>query len=43
MILTDVDGTSPNWEDLLYVVMTRATERLVMLTALEEPSEQAAS
>ena len=31
-----VDGGSPDWEDLLYVGMTRATERLIVLTSLEE-------
>lgn len=35
VVLTDVDDSSPNWQDLLYVGATRATERLVVLTSLE--------
>ena len=34
VILTDVDGTTPGWEDLLYVGATRATELLVLLTSM---------
>lgn len=30
VILTDVDGTTPQLEDLLYIGATRATERLVV-------------
>ncbi|WP_342384413.1 ATP-binding domain-containing protein [Agrococcus sp. KRD186] len=41
VIVTDVDGVSPDWEDLLYVGMTRATERLIVLTSLEELHERA--
>lgn len=41
VILTDVDGTTPHWEDLLYIGATRATERLVLLTSLEEIAERA--
>ncbi|WP_206447657.1 ATP-binding domain-containing protein [Agrococcus sp. KRD186] len=40
VIVTDVDGRSPGWEDLLYVGMTRATERLIVLTSLEELHER---
>ena len=40
VILTDIDGRSPGWEDLLYVGMTRATERLIVLTSLEELHER---
>ncbi|WP_146796768.1 ATP-binding domain-containing protein [Agrococcus baldri] len=39
-IVTDVDGRSPGWEDLLYVGMTRATERLIVLTSLEDLHER---
>ncbi|QUW18242.1 NERD domain-containing protein [Agrococcus sp. Marseille-Q4369] len=36
VVLTDVDGTSARWHDLLYIGATRATERLVVLTSLDE-------
>lgn len=36
VVLTDVDGMSPRWHDLLYIGATRATERLVVLTSLDE-------
>lgn len=36
VILTDVDGSTPGWGDLLYVGATRATERLVVLTAIDD-------
>ena len=36
VIVTDVDGTGPRWEDLLYVGMTRATDWLLVLTSIEE-------
>ncbi|MGC5076158.1 NERD domain-containing protein [Agrococcus sp. DT81.2] len=36
VIVTDVDETGQHWEDLLYVGMTRATDRLVVLTCVEE-------
>ncbi|GAA1424368.1 nuclease-related domain-containing DEAD/DEAH box helicase [Agrococcus citreus] len=39
VIVTDVDGTGPLWQDLLYVGMTRATDRLVVLTSLGELAE----
>lgn len=41
VVLTDVDGTTPQWEDLLYIGATRATERLVVLTTLDEILERA--
>ncbi|WP_405219161.1 ATP-binding domain-containing protein [Agrococcus sp. Ld7] len=40
VIVTDIDGASPDGEDLLYVGMTRATERLIVLTSLEELHQQ---
>lgn len=41
VIVTDVDETGRHWEDLLYVGMTRATDRLVALTSVEELAERA--
>lgn len=41
VVLTDVDGTSPRWQDLLYIGATRATERLVVLTSLDEIADRA--
>lgn len=41
VIVTDVDETGPHWEDLLYVGMTRATDRLVVLTSVGELVERA--
>jgi hypothetical protein len=41
VVLTDVDGTTPQWEDLLYIGATRATERLVVLTTLDEIADRA--
>ena len=41
VILTDVEGTTPSWQDLLYVGVTPATERLVALTSHEELAERA--
>lgn len=35
VVVTDIDGTGSGWHDLLYVGMTRATERLVVLTSLD--------
>ncbi|MDR7234035.1 NERD domain-containing protein [Agrococcus sp. BE272] len=39
VVLTDVDGSSQGWQDLLYVGATRATERLVVLTSRSELRE----
>ncbi|ERG64403.1 hypothetical protein L332_08070 [Agrococcus pavilionensis RW1] len=41
VVLTDVDGATPGWRDLLYVGATRATERLVVLTSLDEIADRA--
>lgn len=41
VIVTDVDETGQHWEDLLYVGMTRATDRLVVLTSVDELAERA--
>ncbi|MCR8669770.1 nuclease-related domain-containing DEAD/DEAH box helicase [Agrococcus sp. HG114] len=41
VIVTDVDGTTPRWQDLLYIGATRATERLVILTSLDEILQRA--
>jgi hypothetical protein len=40
VVLTDVDGSTPQWEDLLYIGATRATERLFVLTTLDEIVER---
>ena len=40
VILTDVDGSTSGWEDLLYVGATRATERLVVFTSLDQVDER---
>ncbi|MGM1030470.1 MAG: NERD domain-containing protein [Actinomycetota bacterium] len=39
VIVSDIDGTGHLWQDLLYVGMTRATDRLVVLTSMEEFAE----
>ena len=41
VVLTDIDGAGPLWQDLLYVGMTRATDRLVVLTSMESLAELA--
>ncbi len=40
VVLTDVDDATPNWQDLLYVGATRATERLIVLTSADEVADR---